>query len=119
MKRFLLASALILAALPAYAGSITISVASASPAFSGTKTFTFADSDMVKFYAFVQAAYPAPPCVPVAPANTCTTTPYTLAQSLIAWAQGFMNGTVANVENYDKQLVAAPATASVTPIKAQ
>ena len=98
-----LACILGLAPFAAKAGSLTISVTSASPAFSGSKTYTIPDADMAKFYAYVQGAYA---CVPVAPATTCT--PFTLGQSILAWANGIVAGTVANVQNFNTVPAAVP-----------
>ena len=93
-----LACVLGLSPFVAKAGSLTISVTSASPAFSGSKTYTIPDADMAKFYAFVQGAYPSA----------------SLAQSILAWANGIVAGTVANVQNFNTvpAVVPPPITAN-------
>lgn len=117
MKRILLALALLLAPLPALAGGITFGATSGATSqhpsgFIGSKAFTISDQNMEIFYAYVIAAAnaggfygtSAPTCTP----TPCTPTPYTLAQSLVAWAQSTMQGTINNIQ-------ASATTAPVVP----
>ena len=112
LRTLALACILGLAPFAAKAGSWGFSVA--SPVFTGSKTYTIPDADMVILFAYIQGTYQAPPCVPVAPATTCVTTPYTLAQSMQAWAAAIVAGTIANVQNFNTvpPVVPPPITAN-------
>ena len=118
MKRLLLTSALCAIALPAVAGSLTISITSTP--ITGSKSFTISDADATKFMAWAQSAYPTRPNPAYDPLCVSACAPATLpnnaAQALGAWADGVAAGTTANVQNYHQGLAVDTAKAGVGPI---
>lgn len=108
----------------AEAGSLTIGLASTP--LTGSKTYTISDADATKLIAYVQGAYPTranpaydPSCNPVPGPCAAATLANTAAQSLAAWADGIVAGTVANVQNAQKASAADTATKAVTPVTIQ
>lgn len=103
-------------------GSIAFTVISGTPAINATKTFNIADTHIVRFIAAQKAAYPvAIPAVVDAQGNV--TTPATTrvpsnAEALQSWAQGLMQGTIANVQSYETQAAIDVAKVGVAPIVA-
>jgi hypothetical protein len=69
-------------------GTITISVQSASPAVNASKTFTFTDAEMARFYAAYQHQFPGLP-------------PITINQALLSWAQSIISTAIARVQTYE------------------
>ena len=117
MRTLLLASAAILASLPALAGSITISVT--TPAVTGSKTYTISDADAAKLLSYVKDAYPTranPACNPTCPEGQNPTLPNSNAQSLAAWADGIIEGTRGNVVNFLKEQAGKTARDAVAPV---
>lgn len=127
MKRLFLAAAL--AALPglALAGSLSINLTSTP--LTGTATYTVSDADATKLIAYVQAAYPDranpafdPACVvnpnAVPPVLSCPAARLNnnAAQSLKAWADGIVAGTIANVQSAQRATATKTASDAVTPI---
>jgi hypothetical protein len=106
----LVVGALWLAALPALAGTITISIATGPITGSVVKTIT--DADAATFIAWCQSAYPGPIVggVPtILAAGPC----------LQAWALGIFAGTVNNVTSWSKNSAASTAATAVVPIAIQ
>jgi hypothetical protein len=113
MKKLALVVALLCAAFPAYAGSLTITVVVGSPSVTYTYTQSVSDAGLVnQFGPWLLAAYP---CVPVAPAITCT--PQTQNGAYQAWGAAMYSGTVANVNSWEAQAAAAPAAASASKLQ--
>jgi hypothetical protein len=120
--RKILALAFALAAGPALAAdSLTITLVSDSPTWTGTasKTWTFTQGDMTKFLAWVNATYPCTPTPAVNPGDPPIPCTQLTPPALLLWAQGFLNGTKANVVNWQNNSAAATAVAGVTPINPQ
>lgn len=104
MRRVLLATVFALVAVPALAGSITISITSAP--ITGSKTYTITDADSTKFIAWCKTVYVSP----------VDGSQLTSAQCLAAWADGLMAGTVNNVTGANRAAAASTASSSVSPI---
>lgn len=106
MKKFFLASFLLFA-VPAYAGTITITVTTAAaPCNTGncTKTYNVPDADLAKVvtsYQFHCQVVGAPPC----------TTP----QTIVFWFNSMIQDVVANVTAFYRQ----QAATAVVPINPQ
>lgn len=118
MRKLFLASVIVLAAIPAYAGSLAIILTSGP--LTGTVTATISDADATKFVAYAQASYPTRPNPAFDPACTQACAPATLpnnaAQALSAWASGIFAGTVANVQSYQQSVATKAASDGVAPI---
>lgn len=93
-------------------GSITISVAGGTAGAAKTKAFNVPDADVSRLVAWAQAAYATQPT-----AETPNPPALTPAQALLAWATGIMEGTKANVANFEREQ-ARKAVAEPTPISA-
>lgn len=118
MKKVLLAAALFALALPAHAGTITITINTSVAPCNGspsacTKTYTDIDANLAK----IATAY-APMCmagnlVGTPPVPTACTT----AQTLTWWFNSLISGTVANVTNFFKaqQQAADPVIVPINP----
>jgi hypothetical protein len=98
--------ALLLAPFPAFAGmTITISVGAGT-----SETWTLSDTDQQKFEAWVRTAYK---CLPVPPAQTCTTV---LADAESAWAKATLQGTANNVTQFQNTVASMAAINATTPV---
>lgn len=128
MKRLMLAVALGACLTgQSLAGSLAITLTSGP--LTGTATYTISDADAAKFIAYVQGAYPTrpnpaydpacvakPDAVPPVVCDTRQTLNNNAAQSLKAWADGFVAGTAANVRNASQAAAAKTASDAVAPI---
>lgn len=123
MKRIILALAFLIFSAPAFAGSITFTVSSGATSqhpsgFAATKSYTISDANMEIFYTYASQSAnaggfygnPAPTCTP----TPCTPTQYTLPQSLLAWTQSVIQGTINNIQASGTAAPVVPA-----PIVAQ
>jgi hypothetical protein len=110
MMRFLITAILLLASLPAQAGSITVTVQTASGTCSSgcTKTYTDTDANLAKIIPAWQAA-----------CNTSINGTCTNLQVMQAWANWVIAQTVAFVTNYDKNNLQSAAVSGYTPINPQ
>jgi hypothetical protein len=84
-------------------GSIAIQVVGDVSVGTKVKTWAVADADVNRLVAYTKAAYP----------NADGTVP-TTAQALTSWAQGFMDGTKANVQRFETAAPVVPAPITAT-----
>ena len=73
-------------------GSLTISTAQGTPAFSGSKTFTISDANLTIFYNWCMVTYGQP----------------TQAAGLLAWAEDMVQTTVGRIAQVQAQAAIVP-----------
>ncbi len=129
IKRFLLATALALAALPAWAGDLRLVITNGTPATVGGKampagTLTVdrpatSDADIARFAAWAMDAYPKFDTGSKDGNGNEIFTASTPAQAVTMALQGVITGLVNNVLVFERSEAAETAAGAVNPINPQ
>jgi len=91
-------------------GTVTLTIVGDGTVGTKTKTYNFVDADINRLVAWAKVVYATPPtvAVPNPPALTVT-------QALVAWGDGLIAGTKANVIRHERNItvVAVPQPAPI------
>ncbi len=84
-------------------GTISFTITQGTPAFTGTKTYTVADADLIRFFNWAETYYASRPF----PLNLSDSspTPLTKGQAAVAWAKDVLiEQTLPKIIEFEKQM---------------